>query len=695
MNGHRIKKIQNLKYTNHFIFEKRERERERLLSEDSKGKESIHSLSNHSHLRNNSEFPLVSNYATLTTMNSSIRALSTVRGTKTKKVLKSNMNSVINLNIFDNLNSSNSKNYFNITNSFINGKTNSNFYMTDIPFKTIYTDKKIKSYKDFSSDDEKEEKEKYNLKLLNIFEKNNSRNKIKQQLFSKTLIDFKVNKLNQKKESINDAINKTRDMILNKYTKGIKKERIIRLKEVKENNLDRVENIITSMKNTNKLFNDTFLQKFNDYVRELEIQRELAKTENINLMEEILKHKNEISQLESQIRKIEYEKNNIVRWIFFQILVKEKKIYLPSYYKSIIEETEENMKKILSNPANFSCEDNELKRQYKRQLTKKKFERRSTRKSFASLEKILTSRATTITIYKNITIEEAKRVRDYKYHLCYNTPEEFFERIKQFEFDILKSIKIFDKINLQIRELKIEREDVIKEQEYELKIENEDIQEKENLLKTQKIRFEILDEEINNLKELLKTSQLKPKIKRNKTRRSIFDNSFHFTKKKISNLYVSICNIFHTCSQPPLNEIIESGILIVRRINSKESEMIDMLLKIEMVIDYLLTKINVYKNNKDIYADLYKKIQSDIEKNKKIEKTRKQKEEESNKLNKLKERIQKRDNKIYFLPRRKFERNFSSENIKHQKKIIKDPTYINPGFFDFVYDTDDEINNKN
>ena len=686
MNNPNIKKIQNLKYTNYFIFEKREKER--LLSEELKGKESIHSLSNHSHHRNYSEFPIVSNYATLTTMNSSFRALSTIRGTKTKKILKSNVGSVLNLNVFDNLNSSNSKNYFNITSSFINGKTNSNFYITDTPFKTFYTDRKITSYKDFSSDDEKENKEKHNLKLLNIFEKNNIRNKIKQQLFSKTLIDFKVNKLNQKKESIKDAINKTRDIILNKYTKSVKKERIIRLKEVKENNLDRVENIITSMKDTNKLFNDIFLQKFNDYVRELEIQRELAKSENTNLMEEILKLKNEISQLESQIRKIEYEKHNIIRWIFFQILVKEKKTHLPFYYKSIIEETEENMNKILNNPSNFSGEEIEVKKQYKRQTTKKRYERRSTRKSFASLEKLLT-RPTTISLYKNITIDEAKRIRNYKYYLCYNTPEEFFERIKQFEFDIMKSIKIYDKINLQIRELKIEREDVIKEQKYELEIENEDIQEKENLLKTQKIKFEILNEEIDNLKEILKTSKLKPKIKRKKTRRSIFDNTFKFTKEKTSNLYLAISNILHNCSQIPFDEIIDTGIIIVRRINSKESEILDMLLKIEMIIDYLLSKINIYKDNKDIYFDLYKKIQSEIEKNKKIEKTRIQKEEERNKLNKLKERIQKIDNKIYFLPRRKFERNFSSEHLKHRKKIIKDPSYLNPGFIDFLYDTDE------
>ena len=122
------------------------------------------------------------------------------------------------------------------------------------------------------------------------------------------------------------------------------------------------------MKDTNKLFNDIFLQKFNDYVRELEIQRELAKSENTNLMEEILKLKNEISQLESQIRKIEYEKHNIVRWIFFQILVKEKKTHLPFYYKSIIEETEENMNKILNNPSNFSGEEIEVKKQQKKDM---------------------------------------------------------------------------------------------------------------------------------------------------------------------------------------------------------------------------------------------------------------------------------------------------------------------------------------
>ena len=62
-------------------------------------------------------------------------------------------------------------------------------------------------------------------------------------------------------------------------------------------------------------------------------------------MKEIIKYKNEISLLESKIRKAEYDKYNIIRWIYFQICVNEKILNIPAYYKAIIEESEENFKK--------------------------------------------------------------------------------------------------------------------------------------------------------------------------------------------------------------------------------------------------------------------------------------------------------------------------------------------------------------
>jgi hypothetical protein len=240
------------------------------------------------------------------------------------------------------------------------------------------------------------------------------------------------------------------------------------------------------MKKNNKLFNEKFIQKFNDYIRELINQREIEKEKNNNLIEEILKQKNEISQIENQIKKILYEKHNIVRWIFFQILVKEKKINLPSHYKLLIEETEENITKIFSNPSNFSSEENIEKKIYKRQPTKKMYKRRSTRKSLGNLDKLLLSKSTFINTYKNISLKEAQRIRSYKYNLIFSSPEEFLEKIKKFEIEITKFIDEYNQINLQIKFLKKEKEEIEKENYQELKIENEDIEEKEIILKNQK-----------------------------------------------------------------------------------------------------------------------------------------------------------------------------------------------------------------
>ena len=369
-------KIPNLKYTNYYLFERREKER--VLSEDNKRKNSFNTIVTQSHYRNNNQFPLLSNHQTLTTMNSSINHLSNIKNIKNKKKKEQN--------IFDTLNIKSSRsrninsNIYNF-NSLNSNNSISNLYITETPFRTIQTERTIKHYRNFSTEDEKdtkimkinkkkkEEKEEKNkkdlnknyksdLKLLNIFETNTQNI---EKIPSKTKIDFKINKLKEKKQSFRDIINKTREIILNKYTINIKNERTIRVKEMKDNNFDSIDNIINSMKNANKLFHESFFQKFSDYIRVLENQREIEKSKNTNLLQQIIKHKNELTQIETLIRKQLSDKNNIVRWIFFQILVKEKKLDLPSYYKSLIEETDENIKKIFSNPQNFSGEENDIK----------------------------------------------------------------------------------------------------------------------------------------------------------------------------------------------------------------------------------------------------------------------------------------------------------------------------------------------
>ena len=703
-----IDKIRNLKYSNNYLFERREKEKakekekERILSEDNKRKSNFNSTQTQNHKRNNSQFPIISNYPTLTTMNSSMKQISSLQGSKSKRTINSTIQFYDSLD-FKSARSRNTYSNLNNINSIYTNSTISNFYLTESPFITIQTERISKHFRTFSSDNEKkgkeikeengDKKEKSSLKLLKTFEKNT--NDLTETISPiKTEIDLKTNKLKLKKQSIHDIIDKTRDIILYKYSIDRKKERTIRLQEINENNIGKFQNTITIMKNTNKLFHDKFFQKFSDYVKELETQREIEKAKNTNLIQQIIKQKNELTQIETQIRKQEYDKNNIIRWIFFQILVKEKKLNLPNHYKSLIEETEENMRKIFSNPANFSSEDNDLRYKYKKQMTKKKIERKATRKSIILDNKnSFTSKPTfTLSIYKNISMKEALRIRNYKYNLCYQTPEEFFYKIKKLEYTTLKFIEEYNNNLILIRELKKERDEIIKEKEHQIKIENEDLQEKENQLIIQKHKFDILKTEKYNLNNLMIETENNENIKKKEKRKSIFDISSDLNKKKKSNLYNSITNLFQTCSQIQLNQIINMEILINRKISSKESEMMDMMSKIEIIVDYLLSKINEYKNNKYIGFNLFKKILSEIDKSKKIENSKKQKDEQNKKLEKLKEKIKKRDNKIYFLPRRKIEKNFSSEQIKHKKKIIEDVALINPGLYDFIYSSDEEIN---
>jgi hypothetical protein len=113
--------------------------------------------------------------------------------------------------------------------------------------------------------------------------------------------------------------------------------------------------------------------------------------------------------------------------------------------------------------------------------------------------------------------------------------------------------------------------------------------------------------------------------------------------------------------------------------------MIDMLTEIELIIDYLIFKHYNYKNVNGMYYDLYKKIQSSIEHNRKIEKNRKQKQEENDRISKLKNKIEIRDNKIYFLPRRKIEQ-YGIGFQKKKNKSNNENNNTNPGIADFLYD---------
>jgi hypothetical protein len=159
----------------------------------------------------------------------------------------------------------------------------------------------------------------------------------------------------------------------------------------------------------------------------------------------------------------------------------------------------------------------------------------------------------------------------------------------------------------------------------------------------------------------------KEKVKRKDTRKSLIEKSTIVIKKK---LYDHILTVYNTSTKIPLSEAINPNVLTIKKINTKEEEMMDMLSKIEIIFDYLIGIMKNYSKEKDIYYELYKRIYNTIERNRKLEKTRKQREEANERLVKLRERVEERNKKIYFLPKRKVE-NYYSFMVKKDGKIKK------------------------
>jgi hypothetical protein len=202
-----------------------------------------------------------------------------------------------------------------------------------------------------------------------------------------------------------------------------------------------------------------------------------------------------------------------------------------------------------------------------------------------------------------------------------------------------------------------------------------------------------LSKEIETLRKNLKDSFISNDKKIKEARKSIIQKSLIPSKNKFM-LYDYILKTYNTSLKIPLKEILAPEHSIIKKINTKEEEMIDMLTKIEIILDFLQRKIKNYSRGMDIYYDIYKRIYNTIERNRKLEKTRKQREEENEKFIKLKERVEERNNKTYFLPRKKTEI-YSAFMIKKDVKKKLDESYIkDPAFKDFMYDNEDNNNDN-
>ena len=502
-----------------------------------------------------------------------------------------------------------------------------------------------------------------NLETLKNFEKQiNSIKCYSDRNYYNIQLDIKTKKLNSTKKNKNEILDKTRLSKLFKYTLDIKKERVVRLKEQYENKLENVNDSINTMTMAKELFLQKFLIKFNDYVKYLTQQREIEKLKNSQLLNVILNHKKDISNIEAKIRKISQEKNFLLRWIFLLIQIKEKKKELPEHYKTIFENSNSNQNEI-----NKSTSPKKIARRD----SVKKYGRKMTRviHDAVAINKVLNRRMTRKSSTR-IMEEDYARLQKYKTNLIFEDYNDFIYNFQQFENETILKINEYNDIRYAIEELKNEKNLV-------------ELQENENNIKIEKLIQE-KEIELINIKE--KNKKLLKQIE--KGNNILEENNLKKNSYKLKdNLFQKVLQLFSNTQKIGFINVIDISTLNQKKIVTKEEIIIDYLQKIEFVIDYLVNQFDSYNKFKNSYLyDNLRKIRNEIEKNHKIQKNMEQKLLEKERIKKLKIEIAKRYNKVNFISKRKTN-DYYEIILRKEKKFIKNDDFIkDPKFEDFMYE---------
>ena len=562
-------------------------------------------------------------------------------------------------------------------NTKYSGSLNSDtIYLTNINFsQTINSDNTL-LFKNINQSNSPDKKNNINIKILNNFEDIVNSQKPKDE---KTQIDIKNNTMHTLKERYKEYINKTRNLQLLRYSMNIKKESVISLKEAYQNKLKSIDESIQSLNVTKKLFNEHFYNKFDFYVKNLFIRKENEKEINNELIKEIIKLKSEIYQIETKIQKQEMDKNNIIRWLYFQISVKEKIIELPSHYKILIEENDlsfqdknpkQNESKINEeNTKTFYRKNSQFKRLVSQKLSKK-----------FRFSKIHISGVNYSNSIKNLSQNEIDRIKTYRIKPPFTTVDDFIETIKKYEDINIYKIKVYNELRDDLRYLKIEKKKFQKLQKDEEDIQNKEINEKIKELNGKIEKNNFLLKEKTYCLNLKNQSSFDLNIKNNRIKRFDFSHSKPRLKEHVQQLY-------STCQLMDFDKIISPEIFVIKKIKTKEEEILDMLTRIEIVIVYIKNQFSLYNNINGIYYDTYKKVMSVIDKDHKIAKAKRQREKEMIKLKKKMGQIEEKSKKLYFLRFRKTNDYLKyAKNNENKKYYDDDNLYNEPIFEDFIYD---------
>ena len=481
------------------------------------------------------------------------------------------------------------------------------------------------------------------------------------------MLSLKVNQFNINKDKTSKSMNKTRELKLFEYNIQLKKERNKRLKEICENNIDSLNEKIDSLRYSKELLNNKFIDKISEYIKFINLRVESEKDKSFSLINKIIKYKNDVRQLENKIKKKIEEKNCILKWIYFQIQIKEKRICLPSYYKTIIEKNE--LKKEEFKKKNIEMAFSKSTRQISKKLyffeaiNSKKISPKI--KQNKKLDNNLNNENklffhSSIDLNSPANIGEVKKIKNYRNHLIFNSVDELEDVFVSMENKSIEMMKYYVKLKVEIKYF-----------QKELSKMKNNLQQNENFNNNS---YKTKEEEYNELKNYFK-SQMKimQKLNINKYRDSISndsnnkDNFYIYKNNKNENYIINKINVLYkNCKSLGIQfkkEIDEEKQEKKPAKNTSNDDVMPKLKFINFTIDYILTKFRNYDNKKKIKL---KELRKEIERGHKIKNNIEQKIQNSKNFVEKQNKIIERNNKIYFLPYRKIDR---YKNINAKKNI--------------------------
>ena len=440
-----------------------------------------------------------------------------------------------------------------------------------------------------------------------------------------------------------EFIEKTNLIKLFDFNNKTKNERYNQYLSLKKLNMKSTDDTLNRLKNSKDFLEKRYKKDYVAYIHFLANELEKEKVLNINILNEKNEKLNIVNKLMKKIEKINYKKINLIKWLYLQIQVKEKKPQLPEYYKYILED---------------GISLDEINRKGKGKYT--------------------------------INNNEYYRIMNYKGKNLYEDANEFFKQIDDLEIRSLT--KLNTKLDLLDEDYKLKEEfNELKKQDMIMsKEENDKFQKLMYDLKNAKKTNAKLKNELSILKNVKTRRKPNDKILIKKLATYAQQNSdtegmnFILKNDKSMIYYLVVC-LYHIISLANFEEIKNKNLNIdINKIDDKN--VLEVLVYAEKVLNLLLFQKKNYYSNKNLKI-IYEQVKDGIDKKTKLEKMlvqiKMQKQREIEKKEKLKEKI----NKKYYKPKRKIDYDYYRKEIHIKNQTILNKSVKNETKFeDFLYD---------